>query len=101
MTKTEFEWGHRNSRGNITPLLSEDIARRYAHESVSCRANDCKVVKRVVITSDWREEVQPSCPSAANLRGEHISCDLAAPHGGVPHSNREHELIWNEGSDEA
>ncbi len=34
------------------------------------------------------------CKAAANIKGEHVPCDLTPPHTGWGHSNRNHELIW-------
>jgi hypothetical protein len=34
------------------------------------------------------------CTAAVNMRGEHIPCELKAPHNGLAHENSEHQMIW-------
>jgi len=45
--------------------------------------------------SGIQDTSQGQCTAAANQRGEHIPCDLAADHNGWAHSNTTHQLIWS------
>ena len=51
-------------------------------------------IKPLIFARTYDEVVTGACTAALNIKGEHFSCELAAPHPGLGHSNAAAEALW-------